>query len=215
MATSARKSRDSITTADRVSFWVRQIRNSAILAAVTSLLSALATFAQARSLSIDYSASATSTDLPTLAGLFVSGLYSVASLWFTVGLMGFGLRGAQLVRDRGQKLRLKPGWAIGGWFIPIGQLIIPFIVLTDITAGVPDEAKAGSLRRSAGWFWIWWTALSQLASYGMSMVLSADAVVQFNGWKLYAGALAFNIVPLMLARRFFAQLETELVGNQS
>lgn len=198
------------STSVKAQYWIRQLRNSAVLAAASSIVSALFTFAQARSLSID-TASLSDTNPVTLIGLFVNGLYSVSSLWFTVSLMGFGFRGAQLVRSHGVQLRMRPGWAIGGWFIPIAQLIIPFVVLSDVAGvGASGDVEAAARKRSLGWFWLWWSALSQIASYALGEVFSTNMVTQFGGWKVYAGVLAFNIVPLMMARKVFAQIGQDL-----
>lgn len=59
----------------------------------------------------------------------------------------------------------KPGWAIGGWFVPIGNFFIPLWVMRDVAEG--------SLRR--GWVkataHVWWTAW--LGSYCVGRVAGA------------------------------------------
>jgi Domain of unknown function (DUF4328) len=58
-----------------------------------------------------------------------------------------------------QNPRLGPGWAIGGWFIPIAWWVIPFIVLDDVWRGSDPSIPRGdpSWRRSktlpAIWAW--------------------------------------------------------------
>jgi hypothetical protein len=59
-----------------------------------------------------------------------------------------------------QNPRLGPGWAIGGWFIPLAWWVIPFIVLDDVWRGSDASIARGdpSWRRSktlpAIWAWL-------------------------------------------------------------
>jgi hypothetical protein len=59
-----------------------------------------------------------------------------------------------------QNPRLGPGWAIGGWFIPVAWWVIPFIVLDDVWRGSDPSIPRGdpSWRRSstlpAIWAWL-------------------------------------------------------------
>src|SRR5262249_60373252 len=56
--------------------------------------------------------------------------------------------------------RLGPGWAIGGWLIPIANLVIPFIIMDDVWRGADPSIPRGdpSWRRSstlaAIWAWL-------------------------------------------------------------
>jgi multisubunit Na+/H+ antiporter MnhC subunit len=58
-----------------------------------------------------------------------------------------------------QNPRLGPGWAIGGWFIPIAWWVIPFIVLDDVWRGSDPSIPRGdpNWRRSStmGAIWAW------------------------------------------------------------
>jgi Domain of unknown function (DUF4328) len=58
-----------------------------------------------------------------------------------------------------QNPRLGPGWAIGGWFIPIAWWVIPFIILDDVWRGSDPSIPRGdpSWRRSStlGAIWAW------------------------------------------------------------
>jgi len=63
--------------------------------------------------------------------------------------------------------RWASGWAVGGWFIPLANLIIPKLVLgeveriSDSSNGVPpigqrwQDVRAGAL---SGWWWAFWVA---------------------------------------------------------
>jgi hypothetical protein len=56
--------------------------------------------------------------------------------------------------------RLGPGWAIGGWFIPLANLVIPVLIAQDLWRGSDPSVPRGDDRwriapRSAlvGWWW--------------------------------------------------------------
>jgi hypothetical protein len=56
--------------------------------------------------------------------------------------------------------RLGPGWAIGGWFIPLAFFVIPVLVAQDLWRGSDSSVPRGDIRwkigpRSAlvGWWW--------------------------------------------------------------
>ena len=56
--------------------------------------------------------------------------------------------------------RLGPGWAIGGWFIPLAFFVIPVLVAQDLWRGSDASVPRGDIRwkigpRSAlvGWWW--------------------------------------------------------------
>jgi hypothetical protein len=55
--------------------------------------------------------------------------------------------------------RLGPGWAIGGWFIPVANLVIPFIIMDDVWRGADPSTARGdpNWRRSStlGAIWAW------------------------------------------------------------
>ena len=129
-------------------------------------------------------------------------------MWFTISLMGFGFRTAQFAKARGVKLRLAPGWAIGGWFIPFASLVLPYLVLKDV-AGLGSQ-QAAERQRSVLSFWIWWILLSNLTSVGLQWVVSNNVSEQLNGWKLFAASLAFFIVPFMMGRKVFSQINDDL-----
>ncbi len=58
-----------------------------------------------------------------------------------------------------QNPRLGPGWAIGGWFIPVANFVIPFIIMDDVWRGSDPSIPRGdpNWRRSStlGAIWAW------------------------------------------------------------
>ncbi len=58
--------------------------------------------------------------------------------------------------------RLGPGWAIGGWFIPLANLVIPVLVIQDLWRGSDARIERGDPRwRIAERSWLvgWWWGL--------------------------------------------------------
>ena len=190
----------------KFSGWARNLQGAALLCSIAAIASALFTFAVSRDI---LSETPVTETWVTLGMFFATGFFAVTNIWFMVSLLGFGLRAAQFVRDHGVTLRLKPGWAVGGWFVPIAQMFLPFIVLNDV-AGTGAGQEAAARKRSLLWFWIWFVVLNQLSGYSLGEIISPDLATQFQGYQLYAGVLAFNIVPLMMARKLFGQIDADL-----
>ena len=55
------------------------------------------------------------------------------------------------------KEKWTPGWAIGGWFIPLANFVIPFLVVLETWRRSDPEVVSGSrTRASVGLLWGWW-----------------------------------------------------------
>jgi hypothetical protein len=52
----------------------------------------------------------------------------------------------------GARHRLAAGWAIGGWFIPIGNLFLPLVVVLDVVKASNPTGQ------SLPQVWMWWRA---------------------------------------------------------
>jgi hypothetical protein len=55
-----------------------------------------------------------------------------------------------------QKEKWTPGWAIGGWFIPVANLVIPFLTVRETWRRSNPDAVAGRGGTSSGLVWAWW-----------------------------------------------------------
>src|SRR5262249_54007433 len=79
--------------------------------------------------------------------------------------------------------RLGPGWAIGGWLIPIANLVIPFIIMDDVWRGADPSVPRGdpSWRRSSTLAAIW----AWLVTAGVFPLPSG--VARSRGWVRAAG----------------------------
>lgn len=69
-------------------------------------------------------------------------------------------------------LAYSEGWASGGWFVPIGNLYIPFKIMRELYTGTPDILKAKidnfTLKVSkslVGWWWTLWILSSLIGQF--------------------------------------------------
>lgn len=56
-------------------------------------------------------------------------------------------------------LKWTPGWAVGGWFIPVANLVIPGMAVAETwKASEPGRSTGGAWRENgAGLVWAWWS----------------------------------------------------------
>lgn len=193
---------------NKFSSWARGISMAGVVGAIGSVIGALGVFGTATSLAHPETISQASPPLllATVVGLF---LYGVGLLWFTVSLTMFSWRSAQFVRDRGAFLKWPAAWGIWGWFVPILTLFVPYLVLRDVILGSEGQ-DAAAKRRSLLWFWIWWQVLSGLMNVAMEYITAQDQSQAFTGWSLFAGVMAFQLVPFMMGRALFARVDADL-----
>ena len=58
-----------------------------------------------------------------------------------------------------QGLGWGPGWAIGGWFIPLANLVIPKLVVDTVWSGGLPPTEHVARRSSNALIWSWWLCL--------------------------------------------------------
>ena len=105
------------------------------------------------------------------------------------------------------KERWTPGWAIGGWFIPLANFVIPFLVVLETWRRSDPDVRAGAkARASTGLLWCWWLAftigyvLIQVDPYNEP---TFDEVKTRDGFGI-AGAvllIAAAVLMIMVVRR--------------
>jgi len=194
---------------NKFSVWYRSLSGASILGAVASIGASLAVFSVVTIL-MDVQAPS-EANAPMVLGAALGLLFfGIANLWFTIALMGFGFQAAKFVASRGVKLRLAPGWAIGGWFVPVASFVLPYLVLKDV-AGFDSKIARDRQKRVLS-FWIWWVVLSNLINIGLNLITSQSTQNQLTGWKLFAGAIAFFIVPFMMGRKVLGQVDADLAA---
>lgn len=94
-----------------------------------------------------------------------SGLGGLCSLTILVLLIIWMWRVAKNALDAGRTdPRFAPGWTIGGWFIPVANLVIPGLILQDLWRSSDPSIERGDptwrLRAKGsalvGWWWAMW-----------------------------------------------------------
>jgi hypothetical protein len=96
-------------------------------------------------------------DLAQAAGITMGILHLATAVVFIIWMFRAAQNNAGLGREHP---RLGPGWAIGGWFIPLAFFVIPVLVMQDLWRGSHSSIPRGDMRwkiadRSAlvGWWW--------------------------------------------------------------
>jgi hypothetical protein len=121
--------------------------------------------------------------------------------------------------------RFKPGWTIGGWFIPFANLVIPVLVMQDLWRGSdPDSPRGDPLWRSrpgsalVGWWWAFYVASvvriffirdddSGFSDGDLRAIRDADLVGAFG----MAVTIAAAILLIFVVRRI-TQRQRALIG---
>jgi hypothetical protein len=119
--------------------------------------------------------------------------------------------------------RLGPGWTIGGWFIPLANLVIPVLVMQDLWRGSNPEVARGDAdwRRSAGSAVVgWWWAAHIVAMLRFGGGGEAESRNELETLRttdaLAAGgslaAIAAAVLLIVVVRRITRRQETLFAG---
>jgi hypothetical protein len=134
-------------------------------------------------------------DLVTAASITSAVITLVTAVLFIVWMWRAAKNSEALGRDHP---RLGPGWAIGGWFIPLGNLAIPVLVMQDLWRGSAVQIPRGDMRwriadRSplVGW---WWAAL--VVSIPKSFGVDSTGASELDDLR---GSAALNLVFMLAA----------------
>lgn len=110
----------------------------------------------------------TALALTVLSGLPIAVLYIIWSYRARTNIESW----------QGPRPRLSKGWAIGAWFIPLANLVLPGMVANDIVNGTdPRSAHPGGRAGGKGLLWAWWgtwVGSMVLFSIGLSLRDSED-----------------------------------------
>lgn len=138
------------------------------------------------------------------ATMGIDAFLTLASLTITVLIIVWWYQAYLAIqRVEPSGLRWSPGWAIGGWFIPFANLVIPKRVLDEVdrvSAAAEDGSIDGwrekrTLRVAAVWWGFW---VGAVVLRGMGLVMTQSQIqpeVTFDG-GIYASGLRFSIVGL-------------------
>ncbi len=128
-------------------------------------------------------------------------LYTIATflIWLYQARENLDLRGERL-------LRWAKGWAIGGWFVPLANLVIPARVVGEVYARSEPGAPPGwRMPRVVLW---WWLALILgIVRFTFSNVDTVHRVIHVYGvgfWNLVNGV--FGTIAAVLAIRIVRRI---------
>jgi multisubunit Na+/H+ antiporter MnhC subunit len=127
-----------------------------------------------------------------------------------------------------QNPRLGPGWAIGGWFIPVANFVIPFIVMDDVWRGSDPSIPRGdpnwrrSLTFGAIWAWlvtavIWFVPTLIASSTGDVRADEPEKVRRDDILRIIGavGAIIAAVLAILVTRRIAARQEECLQAQQA
>lgn len=147
-------------------------------------------------------------------GIVQFGLLVVAAVFF---IRWFHRAYKNLIPLGAGQLRFGPGWAIGGWFVPILSIWRPKQIANDIwrasDPGYPPGTTAWRAASVPGLFALWWAgflASNWLSQAGLRLSISAEEVTELqrvtvmylvaDGVDLIAAVLAILVVRWTTAR---------------
>lgn len=120
--------------------------------------------------------------------------------------------------------RFAPGWTIGGWFIPLANLVIPVLVMQDLWRGSDPSVARGDpdWRRAAGSGLVgWWWATHLVAAIRFGGGGEADSrseLERLRGFDAAASvgmlvAIAAAILLILVVRRITRRQESLFAGR--
>jgi len=153
------------------------------LVALTALVGAIASFNRASVMSDLANRLFTSDvqDADDAVGAS-GGFFALVALALAVVFIIWQYRHAKNAERLAGSLPLGPGWAIGGWFIPIGNFVLPQLQLYRSAAASDPDAPPRSGRAPGvviAW-WVLYVAGSALVAVGRLMHPSNEDVNVFN-----------------------------------
>jgi hypothetical protein len=88
--------------------------------------------------------------------------------------------------------RLSDGWAIGGWFIPIANFVLPVLMMQDLwrgsETGVPRDHSDWRQARGSGLIGVWWGLLVASVIARVAARGNADAIGEFENFESFRAA---------------------------
>lgn len=194
---------------NRFGFWNKFIGGFGVLGAIANLVGALGLFWSSRVIANPAQSSDPEMALLLAVDLLVL-IGTVSLIVYMFSVIMFGVRAAQYLRQRGAALRGKPWQFVVSWFVPIMNLVVPAFWLREIAELVSGE-KTKERKSQVTWFWVTWVLVNAFIGVGVQQpkdqndfaTMAADVVA-------VASVLAFAIVPLMLGRAAFRELNRDL-----
>jgi uncharacterized protein DUF4328 len=125
-----------------------------------------------------------------------AGLASAITLAAGIVWLVWQHRGHANLRARGvQNLRFTPGWAVGWWFVPFANLVMPYLTMRELwdNAGMTKTAERGVPRRRP--LVVWWFVY--LASLLVTLGGIGALISTFASWIRTASRMAPGQYPTL------------------
>ncbi|MFF0472376.1 DUF4328 domain-containing protein [Streptomyces sp. NPDC004284] len=114
----------------------------------------------------------------------------------------------------------KPGWAIGGWFVPIGNIWIPRVIAVDIWRASRRQPYAADGARELtllNVWWVFWIADWVVDRVGTLLYKGADTPEAYDdaaAWSLagYAVNLVAAVLAILVVRRLTSMQHAKATG---
>lgn len=92
-------------------------------------------------------------------------------------------------------LSTTPGWAVGWWFVPFANLVLPFLSMRELDRRSTGDGREGRSGAELGW---WWAAFL-LATLGPSVGFLTVFASRMSGWvdAVDRGAGTIDLTPVM------------------
>lgn len=194
---------------NRFTVWSKLIGWFGVVGAVANLVGALGLFWSSRVIANPAQSSGAEIALLLAVDLLVL-VGTVSLIIYMISVIMFGVRAAQYLRQRGAALRGKPWQFVLSWFVPIMNLVVPAFWLREI-AGIVAGANAKERKSQVTWFWVTWVLVNAFIGVGVQQPKSQnDFATMAADVVAVASVLAFAIVPLMLGRAAFRELNRDL-----
>jgi hypothetical protein len=140
--------------------WLLVANMATTLFVIVAMLNRLGTLNDIEKFGLTFSTAGKDEDARDFA-LTALGVWGLVALATAIVFIVWFFRAAKNNESLGRlRPRLGPGWAIGGWFIPLAFLVIPVLIAQDLWRGSNPDIPRGDDRwriapRSAlvGWWW--------------------------------------------------------------
>lgn len=148
------------------------------------------------------------TDADNMVAGAVNG-HVLINLVLLILLIVWAWRATKNLQTWGAPLKWRPGWAIGGWFIPIGMLWIPYQVVRDAWRLAPGGETGSADQKNGIWlfgFLAWWGSMILLRIGGveqetLSAMRNSDVIGGFGALLGSASAIAILVAIGQISRR--------------
>ena len=119
-------------------------------------------------------------------------------------------------------LKWGPGWALGGWFLPVANLIVPKLVVDTVwsASAVPHD-QSWAQRRSSGLVWAWWLvflgSIAGAVAFGGVTFSLSDPAVLLVGMRALATlpSMVAAVLAFLVVRTITLRQDARLASTQS